>query len=253
METEKAADKNAPSQSIMADANVLVVEDDDFIRRAITAYLTKAGCAVIQAADGQAALDSFSTHTFDLILLDLRLPYVAGETVCQRVRKTSGVPIIMLTAKGEVEDRIMGLSLGADDYIVKPFSLKELHARICAVLRRAGFGKHKTPVYHEIINCDELTIDKAQHKAMLRGEDIPLTSSEYSILLALASYPGRVFSRTELAEQAFGPDFESDVRAVDCHIKNLRMKLEEDAHSPRYIGTVRGAGYRFNLDLACAA
>jgi DNA-binding response OmpR family regulator len=221
---------------------ILLVEDEKSIRSAVAAYLEREGYWVTPAEDGQVALDNFEKHKFDLVVLDLMLPKVSGEDVCRAIRDTSDVPIIMLTAKGEEENRIAGLELGADDYLVKPFSPRELVARVRALLRRAHVENE--PQRDRLVFGD-LEIDVTSHKAFLRGEELDLTASEFKLLTTLARYPGRVYSRMELVEKVLGYDFEGYERTIDSHVKNLRAKLDDDPREPTFIYTVHGVGYRF--------
>jgi len=221
---------------------ILLVEDEKTIRTTVGAYLEREGYWVTPAADGQAALDEFERHRFDLVVLDLMLPKVSGEDVCRAIRDASDVPIIMLTAKGEEEDRIAGLELGADDYLVKPFSPRELVARVRALLRRAHVESE--PQRDRLVFGD-LVIDIAGHKAFLGEEELDLTASEFKLLTTLSRYPGRVYSRMELVEKVLGYDFEGYERTIDSHVKNLRAKLDDDPREPRFIYTVHGVGYRF--------
>jgi two-component system, OmpR family, response regulator RegX3 len=223
---------------------VLLVEDEKTIRDAVAAYLEREGYWVTPAQDGQAALDAFAKHRFDLVVLDLMLPKVPGESVCLAIRDVSDVPIIMLTAKGEEEDRIAGLELGADDYLVKPFSPRELVARVRALLRRAHV---ESEPQRDRLRFGDLEIDVSGHKALLRGEELDLTASEFKLLTTLSRYPGRVYSRMELVEKVLGYDFEGYERTIDSHVKNLRAKLGDDSRDPTYIHTVHGVGYRFEL------
>lgn len=221
---------------------ILLVEDEKAIREAVSAYLEREGYWVTLAEDGQVALEQLSKHKFDLVVLDLMLPKVSGEQVCQVVRNSSDVPIIMLTAKGEVEDRIQGLELGADDYLVKPFSPRELVARVRALLRRA---RVETEPQRDKLEFGRLHIDVSAHKATLEGVELDLTASEFKLLTTLARYPGRVYSRMELVEKVLGYDFEGYERTIDSHVKNLRAKLDDDPRDPTFIFTVHGVGYRF--------
>lgn len=221
---------------------ILVVEDEKAIRNAVTAYLEKEGYWVTAVGDGLTAMDQFEKHRFDLVVLDLMIPKLTGEQVCVEIRDTSDVPIIMLTAKGEEGDRITGLEIGADDYLVKPFSPRELVARVRALLRRANVGEE--PQRDRLIHGD-LDIDVASHKAHLRGQELDLTASEFKLLVTLARYPGRVYSRMELVEKVLGYDFEGYERTIDSHVKNLRAKLDDDPREPTFIYTVHGVGYRF--------
>jgi len=221
---------------------ILLVEDEKTIRDTVAAYLEREGYWVTPAEDGQAALDHFEKHRFDLVVLDLMLPKVPGEQVCKTIRDTSDVPIIMLTAKGELEDRVAGLELGADDYLVKPFSPRELVARVRALLRRAHVGAEPQ---RDRLEYGPLAIDVAGHKAFIDDKELDLTASEFKLLTTLSRYPGRVYSRMELVEKVLGYDFEGYERTIDSHVKNLRAKLDDDPRDPTFIYTVHGVGYRF--------
>lgn len=223
---------------------ILLVEDEKNIRDAVAAYLERAGYWVTPAADGQEAVDAFSLHQFDLVILDLMLPRLPGEKVCRIIRDTSDVPIIMLTAKGEVEDRIVGLELGADDYLIKPFSPRELVARVRALLRRAHIDSEPQ---REVLDFGGLIIDLNGHKVLVNDEEVDLTASEFKLLTTLSRYPGRVYSRMELVEKVLGYDFEGYERTIDSHVKNLRAKIGDDPRNPRWIYTVHGVGYRFEV------
>ncbi len=229
---------------------ILLVEDEKTIRSAVTAYLEKEGYWVTGAPDGAAALEAFEKTSFDLVVLDLMLPKVSGEDVCRAIRDTSDVPIIMLTAKGELEDRVAGLELGADDYLVKPFSPRELVARVRALLRRAHTTEEPQ---RDKLEYGDLVIDISSHKALLAGEELDLTASEFKLLTTLARYPGRVYSRMELVEKVLGYDFMGYERTIDSHVKNLRAKLQDDPKDPTYVFTVHGVGYRFEPPAAGGA
>ncbi len=221
---------------------ILLVEDEKAIRDAVAAYLEREGYWVVGVGDGQAAVDEYEKHNFDLVILDLMLPKLSGERVCRFIRdKSSAVPIIMLTAKGEVEDRIIGFELGADDYIVKPFSPRELVARVRALFRRAP--RPEPPV--EVLDFGEFVIDISGHKILVEGKDVDLTASEFKLLATLARHPGRVYNRMELVEKVLGYDFEGYERTIDSHVKNLRAKLGDDPKKPKWLYTVHGVGYRF--------
>jgi two-component system, OmpR family, response regulator RegX3 len=226
---------------------ILLVEDEKAIREAVSAYLEREGYWVTSAADGQEALEQFNKSRFDLVVLDLMLPLVPGEEVCRAIRDHSDVPIIMLTAKGETEDRVAGLELGADDYLVKPFSPRELVARVRALLRRAH--AESEPQRDRLV-YGPLEIDSSSHKAYVDSEELDLTASEFKLLTTLARYPGRVYSRMELVEKVLGYDFEGYERTIDSHVKNLRAKLGDDPREPRFIWTVHGVGYRFEPKVA---
>ncbi|MHB1016920.1 MAG: response regulator transcription factor [Coriobacteriia bacterium] len=221
---------------------ILIVEDEAQTRSVVEAYLEREGYWVTAVGNGEQALESFGARAYDGVVLDLNLPGLAGEVVCRRIRDVSDVPIIMLTAKGAEEERIAGLDLGADDYLVKPFSPRELVARLRALLRRA---KAETEPQRSRVEYGPLEIDLAGHKVFVDGEEAELTASEYKLLTTLSRYPGRVYSRMELVEKVLGYDFEGYERAIDSHIKNLRAKLGDDPKESRFIHTVFGVGYRF--------
>ncbi len=220
-------------------ASILVVEDEEKLAQAIALYLRNAGFSVEIALDGQAALEAFARRQPDLIVLDLMLPKVDGWEVCHQIRKDSDVPIIMLTARVGEPARVQGLELGADDYLEKPFSLRELVARIHAVLRRAG-KKSQT-----VIRTGDLQIDLERREVWVRGGRVELTPSEFALLAFMAQHPGRVFTRLQLLDAMRGSTAETLERAVDSHIKNLRKKIERNPQQPEYIQTVYGIGYRF--------
>ena len=220
---------------------VLVVEDELKISRLMRDYLEGAGFAVIEASDGQAAISLVRSHRPDMIVLDLGLPGMDGLDVTRRIRKTSSVPIIMVTARVEETDRIVGLELGADDYLTKPFSPKELVARVRAVLRRAD----ATLGGGELIRADEVTLDIPKRRVTVRGEAVELTATEFDLLLTLTRHPGRIYTRAQLLDGVHGVSFESYERSVDAHIKNIRRKIERDPRNPELVLTVYGVGYRF--------
>src|SRR3954447_25324528 len=232
--------------SVMADRSprILVVDDEQSVGTLLSYPLRKDGFEVVRAADGREALARFSEQPFDLVVLDLMLPKVDGLEVCRRMRARSAVPIIMLTAKSEEIDKVLGLELGADDYIPKPFSMREFRSRVKAALRRAGMARtHDNS--DSPIAVRELRIDPAKRAVTLRGETVPTTFVEFEIISALASSPGRVFTRDMLLTRIWGDSAYRDPRTVDVHIRHLREKLETDAKEPEYIFTVRGVGYRF--------
>jgi DNA-binding response OmpR family regulator len=223
---------------------ILIVEDEKPIRDAVSAYMESEGFWVTTAADGEAAMAEFAKHRFALVILDLMLPKMSGERVCRNIREESDVPIIMLTAKGEVEDRVLGLELGADDYLIKPFSPRELVARVRALLRRVNVDS--VPV-KELLDCGPMAIDVISRKVYINGERIDsITPSEFNLLVTMARYPGRVFSRMELVEKVLGYDYDGYERAIDSHIKNLRYKLGDNERTDKWIQTVHGVGYRFD-------
>ena len=224
---------------------ILIVEDDRQTSDTIRLYLENEGFGVDCAADGAHGLELATTGDYRLVVLDLMLPRLSGSEVCRALRKRSNVPIVMLTARTTEDDRIQGLELGADDYVCKPFSPRELVVRIRAVLRR---GEHPELGGRERLFFDELTIDLARRRVELDGEEVSLTPTEFNLLAALARSPGRLFSRDALAERAFGPDFSGLSRTVDAHVMNLRKKIEPDRSEPKYVVTVFGQGYRFGAE-----
>jgi DNA-binding response OmpR family regulator len=225
-------------------ARILVVDDEKTIAKGIKFALEKENYEVSVAYDGAEALRIFQEEKPDLIVLDLMLPVIDGFDVCRRIRKKSDVPIIMLTARGEDIDKILGLELGADDYMTKPFNPRELVARVKAILRRSQM-QAVDPANMQTIRLQDLQIDLFQHKVHVRGKDVDLTSKEFALLSLLASHPGRVFSREELLEHVWGYDYYGDARTVDVHIRHLREKIEPDPSAPQLILTVWGAGYKF--------
>jgi DNA-binding response OmpR family regulator len=201
---------------------------------------------VLTAADGRDALDSVRRERPDLVVLDIGLPHLDGLDVTREIRRDSSLPIVMLTARDDEIDKIVGLELGADDYLTKPFSPRELVARVKAVLRRVDAGSRLTgPDIPEVLRAAELTLDLPRMRADLAGRQIELTPTEFQLLATLARQPGRIFTRSQLLDAVHGVAFESYERAIDTHIKNIRRKLEPDPRSPRYLLTVYGVGYRF--------
>ena len=220
---------------------VLIVEDEVKIARLVRDYLRQAGFAVVEASDGPSGLAMARSEKPDMIVLDLGLPGLDGLDVTRQLRATSSVPIIMLTARTDESDRIVGLELGADDYVDKPFSPKELVARIRAVLRRA----EATLGGGEIVKAGDLTIDIPKRRVTVRQEEVQLTSTEFELLLTLARQPGRIYTRAQLLDAVHGVSFESYERSVDAHIKNIRRKVEPDPKRPTLVLTVYGVGYKF--------
>ncbi|MFN2199391.1 MAG: response regulator [Anaerolineales bacterium] len=227
-----------------AEKSILVVDDDRKTVELIRLYLNNEGYQVVGALDGATALQLAREMDPDLIVLDLMLPKMDGLDICQTLRNESDVPMIMVTARTTEEDRLTGLELGADDYITKPFSPRELVARVKAVLRRAGGRFEPAPV--QVVG--KLVINYDRYEVAVAGEPIRLTPREFNLLAALASHPGRVYSRQELLEQAFGMDFEGLDRTVDVHMMNLRKKIEQDPSNPSYILTIYGVGYKLADD-----
>lgn len=224
--------------------NILVVDDEAMIRYAVASYLEKKGFYVYTAETGEQALRIFFSEKLDFIILDLMLPDISGEQLCIRIRKESSIPIIMLTAKTLEEDLLNGLHIGADDYMTKPFSLKELYARIEAISRRAP-GAAGMRAERVTWNHHDLEVDVEQKTLKKAGTIVTLTPLEWNIFAILMNNPQKVFSRDELIEGAFDIGYEGYDRVIDTHIKNLRKKLEDDAKNPCYIKTVHGFGYRF--------
>lgn len=229
---------------------VLVVDDEARIRALLRAYLEAEGFSVSEAATGREALKGSTDPSRRpmLVLLDVGLPDLDGLEVLRTIRQTSDVPVILVTARAEEVDKLVGLGVGADDYVTKPFSPREVVARVRAVLRRAGAtpGRDGGPEA-SVQEFEGLRIDEARHEVLLAGASVDLSALEFSLLVALAGAPGRVYSRAQLLERVWGYDFYGDERVVDVHIRGLRKALRDDATSPRVIGTVRGVGYKFLL------
>ena len=223
--------------------SVLVVDDEEKIVDVVSAYLKNAGYAVLSAYDGEEALRLFELHAPDLVILDLMLPGKSGEEVCAAIRMRARTPIIMLTAKVEEQEIIGGLQSGADDYICKPFSPRQLMARVEAVLRRAAPDEalYRVRSFGE----GELVIDGARHEVRKHGERVPLTPTEFNILFTMAKHPTKTFTREELIAVAMEDDYEGFDRVIDTHIKNIRHKLKEQPRNPAYLKTVHGIGYAF--------
>jgi DNA-binding response OmpR family regulator len=221
---------------------ILVVDDERKIADLARDYLEHAGFAVRVAADGESALGAIHRDRPDLVVLDLGLPGVDGLDVTRTIRRDSNLPVIMLTARDDELDKLLGLELGADDYLTKPFSPRELVARVRAVLRRAD--RSATAVADELVRAGDLTLDVPRMRADVAGRTIELTATEFALLLTLARQPGRIFTRSQLLDAVHGVAFESYERAIDTHIKNIRRKLEPDARRPTHILTVYGVGYR---------
>ncbi len=221
---------------------ILLVDDEKTLVKVLRFNLEKEGYEVCCAYDGETALSLQEKEQPDLIILDLMLPKVNGFDVCKKIRKTQSVPIIMLTAKTEDIDKILGLELGADDYLTKPFNPRELLARIKAILRRSISDTNIKP---HLVELDELKVDLFRHKVWVKGKEIDLTVKEFALLSLLLTTPGQVFSRTQLLKQVWGADYFGDIRTVDVHIRHLREKVEEDPSKPYYVVTVWGSGYKF--------
>ncbi|MFV0552454.1 MAG: response regulator [Anaerorhabdus sp.] len=229
----------------MSKSKILVVEDEKIIAEAVIAYLEKNEYEVIWTADGNEAIRMFHENKPDMVLLDLMLPGISGEEICKIIRKESQIPLIMMTAKSSEDHIIDGLNLGADDYITKPFSPRELVARVQSLFRRVV---NKDIVSNQILlfNQSDLKIDCEAVEVKKKDEIINLTQSEYKLLVTMAKSPNRTYTRDELIQYAFHEDFDGFDRTIDSHIKNLRSKIETDSANPNYIVTVRGVGYKFN-------
>jgi DNA-binding response OmpR family regulator len=225
-------------------ATILLVDDEESIQKLLTFPLERDGFRVVPAHDGEEALDRFAQERVDLVVLDVMLPRLDGLEVCRKLRATSSVPILMLTARDDELDKVLGLELGADDYMTKPFSVREFRSRVRALLRRASAPRHE-PGGEEIIQADGLRIDPARRRVTLNGDEVDLTYVEFELVRALAERPGRVFTRQALLERLWGDSDYRDPRTIDVHVRHLREKLERDPRRPEYIFTVRGVGYRF--------
>lgn len=227
----------------MAKDKILVVDDDHKIVDLIRLYLERDGHLVIAAYDGLEALALARQRQPDLVLLDLMLPEMDGLDVCRFLQAESQVPVIMLTARTMDEDKLVGLEVGADDYVTKPFNPREVAVRVRTVLRRAGKDAHEGPM---VVRRADLVIDRRCHEVRVRGDVIDLTPTEFKLLEVLAEEPGRAFTRSELLDRVFGYDFDGFERTVDAHVKNLRKKIEPNRRQPAYVQTVYGVGYRFS-------
>ena len=225
-------------------STILLVDDEDSIQKLLAYPLEREGYRVLQARDGVEALERFASERVDLVVLDIMLPKLDGLEVCKRLRAESEVPIIMLTARDDELDKVLGLELGADDYITKPFSIREFRSRVRALLRRAAVSR-QVDEDGELISAEGLTIDLARRLVEVGGNRVQLTYVEFELLRILASNPGRVYSRRMLLEALWGGADYREPRTIDVHVRHLREKLERDPADPEYILTVRGVGYRF--------
>jgi DNA-binding response OmpR family regulator len=226
-----------------ASARILLVDDERSVQTLLAYPLLKDGYEVISAHDGREALDRFAQQRFDLVVLDIMLPKLDGIEVCKQLRAKSTVPIIMLTARDDELDKVLGLELGADDYITKPFSIREFRSRVRALLRRAAIGRPGPD--DDLIEAGPLALDVARRHLEVRGKPVQLTYVEFELLRTLAAAPGRVFSRRMLLESLWGDADYRDPRTIDVHVRHLREKLEQEPREPEFIFTVRGVGYRF--------
>ncbi|HEY2940120.1 MAG TPA: response regulator transcription factor [Gaiellaceae bacterium] len=225
-------------------STILLVDDEDAVQKLLAFPLERDGFRVVQARDGQEALERFAAERIDLVVLDLMLPKLDGLEVCKRLRASSSVPIIMLTARDDELDKVLGLELGADDYITKPFSIREFRSRVRALLRRASTPAPAT-LDEETIEADGLRIDLARRDVEAHGNPVQLTYVEFELLRTLASHPGRVYTREMLLQALWGGSDYREPRTIDVHVRHLREKLEPDPREPQFILTVRGVGYRF--------
>jgi DNA-binding response OmpR family regulator len=225
-------------------ATILLVDDEESVQKLLTYPLERDGYRVVQARDGEEALRRFAEEPVDLVVLDVMLPKLDGLEVCKRLRSESSVPVIMLTARDDEVDKVLGLELGADDYITKPFSIREFRSRVRAVLRRAAAPRHDARD-GDSIELGALQIDPARRSVQVDGAPVELTYVEFELLRTLAARPGRVFSRQALLETLWGSSEFRDPRTIDVHVRHLREKIERDAGDPQYLLTVRGVGYRF--------
>jgi DNA-binding response OmpR family regulator len=237
--------RQAPATTMADSSTILLVDDEEAVRKLLAFPLERDGYLVVQAADGEEALRCFDDNAVDLVVLDIMLPKLDGLEVCRRLRATSSVPIIMLTARDDELDKVIGLELGADDYVTKPFSIREFRSRVRALLRRAKGPRHPDSEADERIELDGLAVDSARRTVVVHGNPVALTYVEFELLRTLASQPGRVYSRRMLLESLWGSADFRDPRTIDVHVRHLREKLEPDSHSPEFILTVRGVGYRF--------
>jgi DNA-binding response OmpR family regulator len=226
-------------------STILLVDDEDSVQKLLTYPLEREGFRVLQARNGEEALAKFRAEDVDLVVLDVMLPKLDGLEVCKQLRIESMVPIIMLTARDDELDKVLGLELGADDYITKPFSIREFRSRVRALLRRAAAPRPALLPEPEVISVDGLQIDIARRSVEVREEPVQLTYVEFELLRTLAAHPGRVYSRRMLLEALWGGADYREPRTIDVHVRHLREKLELDPREPEYIFTVRGVGYRF--------
>ena len=222
---------------------IMLVDDDESLLASLGAGLSDEGYIVVCARDGNEAVDAFAHESPDLVILDLMLPGMDGMSVCRMIRRSSPVPVIMLTAKKDDIDKIVGLEIGADDYVTKPFNFRELLARIKSALRRPDMEGYE-PEDHQIFELADLTIDFARREVRIQGTLMPMPMKEYDLLAVMAGKPGKVYERDELLSRVWGDDFYGDEKTLDVHIRRLRAKIEPDPANPKYVLTVRGVGYR---------
>ncbi len=224
---------------------VLIVEDEESFVEALTVGLTREGFTVNVARDGKEALDFFNAYSPDIVLLDVMLPLVSGVDVCRQIRARSQVPIIMVTAKGEEIDAVVGLEVGADDYVTKPYRLRELISRMRSLLRRSRWTAESEAFRGEVVEVGDVAVDPERHEVFVRGEPIELPLKEFDLLELLLTNAGRVLTRDALIDQVWGSDYVGDTKTLDVHVKRLRSKIEDDPSKPRRIVTIRGLGYKY--------
>ncbi|KLI01918.1 response regulator [Terrilactibacillus sp. BCM23-1] len=232
----------------MKKLQVLMVDDDWKLRNLLRIYLSKEGFDTVEAADGNEAMLKIKNHSFDLVILDVMMPNMDGWEVCQSIRKTQSVPILMLTALGETKEKVQGLELGADDYLTKPFDPEELIARVHALIRRAS-STSTEKTNNDVLNFPALTIDRDGRQVFVHDQSVDLTHKEFDLFATLAKNKGRVLSREQLIEQIWGYDFEGDARVVDIHVKNIREKLKRSGLVYNPIQTSWGVGYKFEAEV----
>ena len=226
-------------------ARVLIVEDEESFVEALTVGLAREGFTVNVARDGKEALDLFNAYSPDIVLLDVMLPLVSGVDVCRQIRARSQVPIIMVTAKGEEIDAVVGLEVGADDYVTKPYRLRELISRMRSLLRRSRWTAERETFRGDVIEVGDVAVDPERHEVFVRGQPIELPLKEFDLLELLLTNAGRVLTRDALIDQVWGSDYVGDTKTLDVHIKRLRSKVEDDPSNPRRIVTIRGLGYKY--------
>ena len=231
----------------MPEETILVIDDEEKILEVICSYLENAGYTVVSALNGTDGFKLFKEEFPSLVILDLMLPDISGEDICRQIRQTSSVPVIMLTAKVDEEEKLTGFGAGTDDYVTKPFSPRELMARVEAVLRRSKAQPEKQGKW-KLLSGGEIGINDEEHQVIVRDTEIKLTPNEYDLLVTLTAHPGRVFTREELVTLVLGHDYEGYNRTIDTHIKTIRKKIEKTPAKPLYIITVHGIGYKFSGD-----
>lgn len=224
---------------------VLIVEDEESFVEALTVGLTREGFTVTVARDGKEALDFFNAYSPDIVLLDVMLPLVSGVDVCRQIRARSQVPIIMVTAKGEEIDAVVGLEVGADDYVTKPYRLRELISRMRSLLRRSRWTAESEAFQREVIEVGDVAVDPERHEVFVRGKQLELPLKEFDLLELLLTNAGRVLTRDALIDQVWGSDYVGDTKTLDVHVKRLRSKIEDDPSNPCRIVTIRGLGYKY--------